>query len=181
MTSLVAMLLAQTFFTWTDKAGVEHFTDDRSSIPKGAKITETSGDEISTLEVKATKPQRVDPHVIAVEESATEKRQRENSWREAFRAARNRVADLEAEVESQRKQVEEINGLPVTGRISCRTVRNQVYGAPGYQVGGGCYPRVDRSHADLENNRRLLQRAKDELTELERRASFDAVPLEWRR
>jgi len=54
------------------------------------------------------------------------------------------------------------------------------FGVPG-QTFGHCSPTTDRSRAHLENNRRLLQRAKDELADLERCASFDAIPLEWRR
>lgn len=34
---LVTALLGQTIYTWTDKNGEEHFTDDLSSIPKGVK------------------------------------------------------------------------------------------------------------------------------------------------
>ena len=122
--TLVALLLAQTFFTWTDKSGVEHYTDDRSSIPKGAKITQTEGDELNTIEdtTRPVAPTQVRP-VAAREESAQERRQREDAWRTAFRSARNRVADLEVEIETERKQVEEINGLPVTGRGGGSTPR----------------------------------------------------------
>jgi len=189
MTSLVAMLLAQTFFTWTDKAGVEHYTDDRSSIPKGAKISETRGEEISTIEVKGNAPHPVEPRAqiaMVEEETTTQRRQREDSWREAFRTARNKLADLEAEVESERKQVEEVSGLPITGRISCRRGFVGVPGqVPVYGVNtGGCYPgrdNFDHSRQRLEKNRRLLQRAKDDLADLERRAASDSIPLEWRR
>ena len=188
MGTLVAMLLAQTFFTWTDKSGVEHYTDDRASIPRGAKIKETGGEEISTIEVRDSTP-RVTPRAqvaVVEEESATEKRRREDAWREAFRTARNKVADLEADVESERKQVEEVNGLPVTGRISCRRTFVGVPGqVPVYGVNtAGCSPGRDNfehSRERLEKNRRLLVRAKDDLADLERRAANDSIPLEWRR
>ena len=124
--------------------------------------------------LSAPAPQR-DP--AASEESAHERRQREDSWRTAFRAARNKVTDLEVEVETERKQVEEINGLPVTGRISCRSIA--VYGAP-YQRTSGCYPMGSGNRQHLERNRALLQRAKDELNDLQRRAADNSVPLEWR-
>jgi hypothetical protein len=32
---LVAALLGQTIYEWTDSRGEVHFTDDKSSIPKG--------------------------------------------------------------------------------------------------------------------------------------------------
>ena len=176
--SVIALLLAQTFFTWTDKSGVEHFTDDRSSIPKGEKITQTEGDELNTI-VDTTKPAPAAAKpVTPAEETAQERRQREEAWRTAFRAARNRVTDIEVEVETERKQVEEINGLPVTGRISCRS-SVAVYGVPGRIASGSCSSRSGSSER-LARNRALLQRAKDELSDLERRAADDAVPLEWR-
>ena len=177
--SLLTLLLAQTFFTWTDKKGIEHYTDDRSSIPKGATVTQTQGDELNTIEdtSKPLAPAALKP-AAPQEETAKERRKREETWRTAFRAARNRVADLEVEVETERKQVEEINGLPVTGRISCRSsVAN--YGIPGRRIATGCSPQ-DSSPERLARNRAQLQRAKDELSDLERRAADDAVPLEWR-
>jgi len=47
---LVAALLGQTIYEWTDSRGEVHFTDDKSSIPKGAKVKTTEGEEINTIE-----------------------------------------------------------------------------------------------------------------------------------
>ncbi|MBK7864794.1 MAG: DUF4124 domain-containing protein [Archangiaceae bacterium] len=55
------------------------------------------------------------------------------------------------------------------------------YGYAGYGYGcwvGGEYTRVRER---LERNRASLARAREELADLERRAAFNAVPLEWRR
>lgn len=46
---LVTALLGQTIYTWTDKNGEEHFTDDPSSIPKGAKAKTMAPGEIETV------------------------------------------------------------------------------------------------------------------------------------
>jgi hypothetical protein len=42
-------------------------------------------------------------------------------------------------------------------------------------------PEYQRAKDRIALNRRALERAKEELAELERKASFQAVPNEWRR
>ena len=42
-------------------------------------------------------------------------------------------------------------------------------------------PEFERAKERLELNRKALARAKTELADLDRRASFEAVPREWRR
>ena len=53
MRTLVAALLfcstaaaAQTMYRWTDKNGEVHYTDDRSTVPAGAKLETTEGEEL---------------------------------------------------------------------------------------------------------------------------------------
>ncbi len=179
--SPLALILAQAVFVWVDKAGVEHYTNDRSSIPRGAKVTQTEGDEISTIEVGAPSPgPQAAPAVPpqANEESPAERRNREDAWRSAFRAARTAIVEIEAEVEAERKQVEEVNGMPVTGSTVCRPnfrAGRQVYGLPQT-----CRPDNQRGRQQLEKNRRRLERAKEDLASLQRRAANESVPLEWR-
>lgn len=49
VTVLVAALLGQTIYTWTDKNGEEHYTDDPSSIPKGMKPKTMAPGEVETV------------------------------------------------------------------------------------------------------------------------------------
>ncbi|MEW6435321.1 MAG: DUF4124 domain-containing protein [Myxococcota bacterium] len=49
VTVLVAALLGQTIYTWTDKNGEEHFTDDPSSIPRGVKAKTMAPGEVETV------------------------------------------------------------------------------------------------------------------------------------
>lgn len=42
-------LLGQTVYEWTDAQGEAHYTDDLSSIPKGAKVRTTEGADISVV------------------------------------------------------------------------------------------------------------------------------------
>lgn len=46
---VVAALLGQTMYEWTDSKGEVHFTDDRSTIPKGAKVKTTEGEDVSSI------------------------------------------------------------------------------------------------------------------------------------
>lgn len=55
---LVALVLSQTVYVWTDAKGVDHFTDDQSTIPKGVKVRTTAGTELNVVEVEKPAPKR---------------------------------------------------------------------------------------------------------------------------
>jgi hypothetical protein len=99
-------------------------------------------------------------------------------WRALFREAHAKVVTLEEEVERDRKQVEEINGMPVTGTYTCYA--RQTSGTR-YVVPCGSNAEHTRLKERLATNRSALERAKVDLDDLERRASFAGVPREWRR
>ena len=211
---LLALLVMQgTVYSWTDKSGVEHFTDDLASIPRGVKVRSTEGAEISRIDSdlpKNPRPAAVSPPVSQPAVPTTS----EQAWRQLFREARTKVSELEEEIESDRTKVEEVNGLPVrtgficdtgfvnqpivttgavvvngqplpglgvSARVTGTTVINQqvpLYASP-------CFfsfnPEFERIRERLDKNRREVVRAREELADLERRASFEAVPLHWRR
>lgn len=224
MTPLVLLLLAQAqVFVWTDKQGVEHYTDDPALVPLGVKVRLTDGTEISRISNDT--PPRKEPQrpttpspaagapVLARPGEPAVPSVSEETWRRLFREARNRIRTLEEDIEADRKQLEEVNGLPVTARYSCQNVYTVgpppvvvVNGVsvtsqpvPGVVVSGSVgavntwgqlpmtscawlpNPEVDRVRERLEKNRRELPRAREDLADLERRASFEAVPLHWRR
>lgn len=55
MRTLAALLLlstaanAQTIYRWTDKKGEVHYSDDMSTVPKGAKLETTEGEELMVV------------------------------------------------------------------------------------------------------------------------------------
>jgi hypothetical protein len=53
-----------------------------------------------------------------------------------------------------------------------------MYSAP---CGFSTNPEFDRIRDRLERNRREVVRAREELADLDRRASYEAVPQQWRR
>ena len=205
---LAFVVLQSAVYSWTDKSGIEHFTDDLTSIPRGVKVRSTEGAEISRIENDA--PKNVRPATVAPSPSAQPAipSTSELVWRQLFRDARTRVSELEAEIESDRTKVEEVNGMPVLNYFNCApyyvrpvvstgavvTIGGQPF--PSVSVGGTvvgpsyptpyatpCFynPEFERLRERLARNRREVVRARDDLADLERRASFEAVPLHWRR
>ena len=198
------MIAQSTVYVWTDKSGNEHFTDDLNSVPRGVKVRTTEGAEISRIDTDAAKNPR--PIVVTPTGPAVPSIS-EQTWRQLFRDAKNRVTGLEEDIEADRKQVEEVNGLPVLARFTCAT--GAFYSQPTSMVIAGqpfpgvavtttvttgttfispaspCFygfnPEYERIRERLNKNRRELVRAREDLADLERRASFEAVPLHWRR
>ena len=133
----------------------------------------------------------------------------EQFWRGQFQVAREKIRALEDEIEADRHRVEDVNGLPVGISYTCAPAylgswppvsygtsiavgphgvkaRFGPVAQAGYvQTLGSCFqlinPEYDRARARLETNRGALGRAQEELRDLERRAGFEAVPLQWRR
>lgn len=235
MTPLSLALLVATaqIYTWVDKDGVEHFTDDANAVPRGVKARVTEGDEIGV--VTADKPAKAAspaaqsnvialqpmPQVVTIVTKSDDPNMpsaAEEKWRQLFRDARAKVTSLEDDIEADRKRTEEVNGMPVRAGFVCQTwgvppviltpttsttvtVGGGGQIAPGVAVTGGVIatsvirptpmfvtpcgygfnPDYQAARDRLEKNRRELVRAKEALADLERRASFDAVPLHWRR
>ncbi len=215
--ALLALALGQaTIYSWVDPRGVEHFTDDLSIIPRGAKVRTTEGDTISRIESDVVKhPPRSVTRPAEEDGPATPGRS-EQEWRRLFKDARGRVVELEEDIEADRKRVEEVNGMPINAQFNCMGGGWWGPGVTMGTVGGGltatgqfggagavsghlgttvvqrgpalvnpCVftlnPEWERVRERLAKSRRELVRAKEDLADLERRASFAAVPLHWRR
>ncbi len=212
---LALVIVAQsTVYVWTDKDGLEHFTDDLASVPRGVKVRTTEGAAISRIEPDTSK--NVRPAVVSAASEPTLPSASEQGWRQLFRDARTRVRVLEEDIEADRTRVEEVNGLPLTAQFNCATgfypqpvvvggatttvvVGGQPAPGPGVRATvtgtvvhrfpplyaapcfSGFNPEFERVRERLDKNRRELVRAREELADLERRASFEAVPLHWRR
>lgn len=152
-------------------------------------------------------PQAVAPLAVNTEPEVPSSS--EQYWRGLFRAAKDKVRSLEDEISADRHRTEDVNGLPSNVGYSCWPssvgyVYPQQYGStvvvnhrgvkanfgpvpqPGYaNPYNTCMqtinPEYGRALARLEKNRSALERANEELHDLERRAAFEAVPNEWRR
>ena len=187
---LVALpVMAQTkagkIYTWVDADGVTHYSDSPEGAPKGTRVSTTTGADLNTIvgeaprgseAEEAAEEARIDEVHAAREAAATEA-----EWKKRFREAREKVRKLENQVEVERAQLEEVNGMPMMRVGTCRNglwvnqlgqVQAVPYCNPDYLAG---------RKAKLESLRGDLKVAKDELQQLERDASFAAVPQNWRR
>ncbi|MBE2249760.1 MAG: DUF4124 domain-containing protein [Myxococcus sp.] len=117
---VVASVASAQVYTWTDKDGVDHFTDNPSSVPANVKAKVTTGDDISTVTLGEVRPAvaALPPRAQAAPAPADPGRA-EREWRAAFRDVNERIARLEDEIEVDRKKVEDVNGLPVAARYQC--------------------------------------------------------------
>ncbi|MEN9798204.1 MAG: hypothetical protein RL653_1900 [Pseudomonadota bacterium] len=174
---------AQEVYTWTDASGTTHFSENPAEAPRGVKVRTLSGEEVSVLPSgpsPAKKPSPPAPQEVPdggtvqrVRVPRVDPRAEEQRWREAFRSAHARVLQLEEAVAAGVREVEEVNGLPIRGRVQCAN------------MGGSCMgfadPRWEQARQKLEADRAALVQARAALDELERRASSQSVPREWRR
>lgn len=187
--AVVAMTAhAQVIYRWKGADGVEHFTDDPSTIPAGAHRSVTEGEPVSTLKMEApVLPDAGAPVAVA---SGEPRPTAEQQWRQEFRLARDRVATLTDLVEVDRVKVEESGGQPLTARLSCSYVTPFVFGQPGggpgvFPARGPCVAVLDPIWEAVRDrlalNRKALERAQSDLADLERRASMEGIPNEWRR
>ncbi len=166
---------AQEIFSWVDEDGSVHYTDDPENVPqkKKGKVRTTTGADIGQV------PSRRDPE--AAEAPATERpapeatakadrpaepareadADREKTWRAKFHDLHERISKLEAQIASDRREVERIEGEQ-----------------PGETS-------ESPEHVRLKNQIRDelidLDRARHDLEDLEHEASQQAVPREWRR
>ncbi len=169
-------------YTWVDADGVTHYADSPQGAPKGTRVKQTQGEELNVISSDGAPaadeaPAPVD---VSTRETAREAARAESEWKQRFRTANEKIRKLQQQIETERQAVEEVNGMPVTRVGYCRNVvrvaaNGQVFGVPA------CNTHADvRARAKLENLRADLKVAQRELDDLEREASFAAVPREWR-
>ncbi len=180
-----AVAEAQQVYQWTDKAGEVHYTDDKSTIPKGAKVRTTSGEALAEVSGDPAPPPPAAPAATAAPaKGPPAPTDAEQYWRGEYRRARENIRRLEDEIAVDNRKVEDPTGLPLN-HMQCGLAATGFVGGTPVTGQMGCYylpnPEYQRTRDRLETNKRALKRAKDELNELDRRAANDAVPLEWRR
>jgi hypothetical protein len=215
--ALIAVLMSQTIYTWTDARGVQHYTDDPTTIPGDAKVSTAVGEELSNITAPKTQQQAAAAPQPVVADDRRDSRSEEDYWRQQFRALKEKVRNLEDEIALDKKKVDDPTRLPMTGNFYCAP---QIFGRFGSSVAvsgtavaplgtagnltvtggfgqsfgfgtplsypyGSCWYQPNSELAQtadrLERNRASLKRAKEDLSDLERRAANAAVPLEWRR
>lgn len=174
--SLVAVLavpaFAQTIYSWEDADGV-HYTDDLSQVPKKAKV--------EAVEARRGTPKPAAPGPAARVTSAPADKASEYEWRDRFIAAHRRIetvrkslAALLATVPPRTECVPQPAPPPVGTAAPVDSNRPQ----PVYcQVN----PLHDQLKVQIAQQTIELRNAELDLDQLDRRASMESVPREWRR
>lgn len=166
---------AQTIYRWIDAQGEEHFTDNPASIPPEYRKAARPMRGLETGQVSAPQSGAPASGPSAPRSPSGDEAQRrdqeaarEKRWREAFRAARERVETLESTLAADRAAVADPNaaGMPVRRLIDGTVLPSFEYEA--------AKQRVARNEAELA-------KAREALEDLDRSASREAVPQEWRR
>lgn len=167
---------AQAIYRWTDGQGTTHFTDDAAGIPEAFRNTAQTVDVSKpgpALLTSAGTSERSAPDASVVEQRsvaarASEEASRERWWRATFQTARERVAQLERALAADRAAADNPRaaGMPVARQLDGTVLPSRAYEA--------LRQRLPAEEAELREARAALEA-------LEREASREAVPREWRR
>lgn len=105
LTLLLAALLSQTVYEWTDAQGGVHYTDDKSSIPSGAKkVRTTAGDDVSVMKLTTTttpSPEPAAPSKNSCDELKAKISSLESQRDALFKAYEARLSEAQAQCRSQ--------------------------------------------------------------------------------
>ena len=156
-------------YRWVDAAGEEHYTDDASTIPSQFRKSAKKVEEPPVTRMPSTPvrqaPEEPNAGARDREAEAAAEVEAERRWRSQFGSARRRIADLEQQIQADSEMLDGGTLAPL-------------HNAAGEMV---IHPEATAAMRRLSLNEKALVRARQELEDLERRATWEAVPLEWRR
>lgn len=175
--SLGSPAMSQPIYRWVDEEGVTHYTNDASNVPQGQQAEVTAGDEISVI----SRPAPAQPSSAAetgqgaIAERGFRSEQDliiEQQWRTAFRDAYARIVALESAIEGDRRILDRHGG-----ELPLRFFSSPIYGGFGMAWPEPFYDEIKQR---IGRNEAELRWAREALNDLERYASRQAVPREWR-
>jgi hypothetical protein len=178
-TSFAAVLLlaasaraGDAIYKWTDAQGEEHFTNDPSSIPQGQKATVTEGAELGVLSIDRPDPKPDQTKGRKASETpkdnrAVDDKEREQAWRDRFRDARSKVGELETLVTQDKARVQQVGDISASVTTAPNGMTRQARPS-------------DDANQQLKKDQSALKRAQEDLDDLERSASQQAIPRAWR-
>jgi hypothetical protein len=171
---IAAPVFAQNIYTWEDAEGL-HYTDDASRIPKQTRVE---------LTVAAARPVSrgisAGPTAVTVA-TPPAPATAEFKWRDAFIAAHRRIATVRQRMEALKAT------LPQRTECVPQPGNQQQVDLQGHRPYAGpnvvCQVNVlhDQMQVQIAQETVELKNAELDLEQLERRASMQAVPPEWRR
>jgi len=180
---LISLPAAAQVLSWKDRNGV-HYTNDLAAVPKGAKVTRVDDGPPARL-------QPVRPVELAVGNAVPVSPSNpsvEREWRDRFIQLHRAIATKKQELSAFQA------GLASIGDCATQPwVSPVAQGGSGLEGGNGanaqliqqqvarCLLLHDGLRLQTEQKRVELADAEHDLEQLDRRATFEAVPREWRR
>ena len=173
---------AQTVYSWEDADGL-HYTDDPAQVPKQQRKVEAM-----QVDARPSQPQQLVASAPQQQTSRVEAApQNEREWRERFIGANRRISTLRQELSALQVSLpprteciaQPVTTVPGTQVITTNgvTVVNQPRPVARCQVNTlHDAIRVQMGQKEVE-----LRNAELDLEQLDRQASYDSVPREWRR
>jgi len=164
---IAAPAFSQTVYTWEDEDGV-HYTDDPAQVPKKKKVEGVVFEPRAAP--KATVALAPTP-APAVQPASTE-----FQWRDAFIAAHRRIETIKESIAALQAS------LPARTECVPQPVVTTPGAAPTQPVARCQVNKLyDQLQVQIGQKRVELTSAEAELEQLDRRASMQSVPREWRR
>lgn len=173
--ALVAFPALAQIYSWEDKEGV-HYTDDPSTVPKGVKANRQER-QLSRPAVEAV---AASPKLGPLN---TELPVREREWRDRFIEATRRIQTRKQELGALEASLPAKETCSQVRQVVTPTVQGQVAGDAKGQLVTQCVPNpmYDRIRLQMEQKQVEIREAELDLEQLDRRASMESVPREWRR
>jgi hypothetical protein len=170
--------LAQTVYSWEDADGV-HYTDDPAQVP--ARATKRSEQKYerspapSTPQVTVAVAEQVEREKVAHAEAA---KRREEADRQSEQAWRERFVTLNRNITSQKDLITRLKAALPASPFACAQPLSV-----GRRVVLPCNGNFEyeRQTARIATEQAHLDDLERQLEQLDREASYAAVPREWRR
>ncbi len=172
--------LAQTVYSWEDADGV-HYTDDPTRVPARATRRSEQKYERSVPTKSDTPPVTVAAAEQSERDRATQaeaSRRRDEADRQTEQAWRSRFVTLNRAITSQKDLVARLKAALPSSPFAC----TQPAGL-GRRVVLPCNGNLEyeRQSARIASEQARLDDLERQLEQLDREASYAAVPREWRR
>lgn len=189
---LAAATEAQVIYSWEDSEGV-HYTDDPARVPKDRRsvqkrVMEGGAESSGLTSTKAPLPPSLGSGPAAPAPIAAPQQPNEREWRDRFIAAYRHIDTLKRSIAALEASLPPRIECAPQPRMAVETASTtNSLSAPGQGPAtiphGRCLgnPLHDRIRLQIAQQGVELKDAKLDLEQLERQASQEAIPREWRR
>lgn len=167
-------------YSWEDRSGL-HYTTDARAVPRGARVTMLA--KVGRADAAHARPptERAAPPPVAPASPTNPSVERE--WRDQFIQLHRAIATKHQELSALEVSLPNKVDCVAQPLIALPEVPQATTTAPLPFANTRCMPNAmyDRIKLKLEQKRVEVSDAENDLVQLDRRASLEGVPREWRR